>query len=179
MMKFVRRWGLLSIASVLAVVTVSCTSGEVRPAARQEQAAAAPAAVEVMLSEFKIDPSTIAVPVGQPIDVLGDEHGPGPAYVRGRRGRHDVRHDLIDPGTTVVLEVPALDAGTYAAYCTVSGHEDLGMLATVTAGAATGATGAAGASSSSMSAAMMAAMHKAGVDAFLAGNQTARTGTSP
>ena len=34
--------------------------------------------------------------------------------------------DLIDPGTTVVLKVPALDAGTYAAYCTVSGHKDLG-----------------------------------------------------
>ena len=53
------------------------------------------------------------------------------------------------------------------------------MLATVTAGAATGATGAAGASSSSMSAAMMAAMHKAGVDAFLAGNQTSTHGNQP
>ena len=67
MMKFVRRWGLLSIASVLAVVTVSCTSGGAA-GGTQEQAAAAPATVEVMLSEFKIDPSTIAVPVGQPID---------------------------------------------------------------------------------------------------------------
>ena len=53
--------------------------------------------------------------------------------------------DLIDPGTTVVLKVPALDAGTYAAYCTVSGHKDLGMLATVTAGGASPAPrGAAG-----------------------------------
>ena len=129
-----------------------------------------------MLSEFKIDPSTIAVPVGQPIDFsvmnMGQASHTFAVDVAGKT----YATDLIDPGTTVVLKVPALDAGTYAAYCTVSGHKDLGMLATVTAGAATGATGAAGTSSSSMSAAMMAAMHKAGVDAFLAGNQTSTQG---
>jgi FtsP/CotA-like multicopper oxidase with cupredoxin domain len=176
-MKSVRRWGLLSIASVLAVVTVSCGGGGGgATAGTQEQAAAGPATVEVMLSEFKIDPSTIAVPVGQPIDFsvmnMGQASHTFAVDVAGKT----YATDLIDPGATVVLKVPALDAGTYAAYCTVSGHKDLGMLATVTAGAGTGATGAAGTSSSSMSAAMMAAMHKAGVDAFLAGNQTSTQG---
>ena len=139
MMKFVRRWGLLSIASVLAIMTVTCTSGSTG-GGTQEQAAAAPATVEVMLSEFKIDPSTIAVPVGQPIDFSVMNMGQAShTFAVDVAGKTYVT-DLIDPGTTVVLKVPALDAGTYAAYCTVSGHKDLGMLATVTAGTGSGAT---------------------------------------
>jgi len=52
--------------------------------------------------------------------------------------------DMIDPNATAVLDVPALEAGTYGAYCTVSGHKDLGMIATVTAGTGDGAAGASG-----------------------------------
>src|SRR4249920_907644 len=118
MMKFVRRWGLLSIASILAIVTVSCTSGGT-DGGTQEQAAAAPATVEVMLSEFKIDPSTIPVPVGQPIEFSVMNMGQAAhTFAVDVAGKTYVT-DQIDPGTTVALKVPALDAGTYAAYCTV------------------------------------------------------------
>ena len=177
MMTFARRWGLLSIMSALALVSVSCSGGSDATGGTQEQAAAGPAKVEIMLSEFTIDPSAIAVPVGQPIEFSVMNMGQVQHTFAIDVGEKTYPTDLIDPGATVVLDVPALDAGTYAAYCTVSGHKDLGMLATVTAGA--GATGATGSSSAGMSAEMMAAMHKAGVDAFLAGNQTTTQGNQP
>jgi FtsP/CotA-like multicopper oxidase with cupredoxin domain len=174
----VRRWGLLGIASALALVTVSCTGGSATGGA-DEQAAAGPAKIEVMLSEFTIDPSAIAVPMGQPIEFSVMNMGQVPHTFAVDVGDKTYVTDLIDPSATIVLDVPALDAGTYPAYCTVSGHRELGMLATVTAGAGDGTTGATGSSSVGMTPEMMAAMHKAGVEAFLAGNQTTTQGNQP
>jgi hypothetical protein len=75
-------------------------------------------------------------------------------------------------------------AGTYSAYCSVPGHKDLGMTASVVA--SQGGTGvAAGVDASSemgdmsscnMSAQQMAEMHQAGVSAFLAGKETTTLG---
>src|SRR4249920_1829697 len=146
MMGSVRRWGLLSLASALALVTVSCGGGNAGTGT-EEQAAAGPATVEVMLTEFTIDPSAIAVPDGQPIEFSVMNMGQAQHTFAIDVGGKTYATDLIDPNATVVLQVPALDAGTYAAYCTVSGHKDLGMLATVTAGAGDGTAGATGSSS--------------------------------
>ena len=63
----VRRWGWLCIASALALLATACSGGGGGEGA-EEQAAAGPATVEIMLSEFAIDPSAITVPVGQPIE---------------------------------------------------------------------------------------------------------------
>jgi FtsP/CotA-like multicopper oxidase with cupredoxin domain len=179
-----RRWGLLCIASALALLAMSCSGGGAS-GDTEEAAAAGPATIEIMLSEFAIDPSAITVPVGQPIEFsvmnMGQAQHTFAVDVNGTT----YETDMIDPNATIVLDVPALEAGTYAAYCTVSGHKDLGMLATVTAGAGgtSGATGsssagqnAIGQNATGMSAEMMASMHKAGVDAFLAGNQTSTQG---
>ena len=67
MMRSIRRWGMLGVASAIALIGASCTGGATG-GGTTEQAAAGPATVEVMLSEFAIDPSAIAVPVGQPIE---------------------------------------------------------------------------------------------------------------
>ena len=67
MMRSIRRWGTLGVASAIALMGASCTGGATG-SGTTEQAAAGPATVEVMLSEFTIDPSAIAVPVGQPIE---------------------------------------------------------------------------------------------------------------
>ncbi len=130
MMRFVHRWGLIGIASALALVSMSCSSGSAS-GGTADQAAAGPAKVEIMLSEFKIDPSAIAVPVGQPIEFSVMNMGQAQHTFAVDVGGKTYATDLIDPNATVVLKLPALDAGTYAAYCTVSGHKDLGMLATV------------------------------------------------
>ena len=177
MTRFVRRWGLLGALSALVLVTGACTSGS--PAAGTgEQAAAGPAKIEVTLTEFRIDPSAIAVPADQPVQFsvmnMGQAQHTFAVDVAGKT----YATDLIDPGAQAVLDVPAMSAGTYSAYCTVSGHKDLGMLATVTAGGSNGA-GATTVSSSGMSAQTMASMHQAGVEAFLAGNQTTTQGGQP
>ena len=173
----IRRWALVAAASALVLAGAACSGGGGGATAGGEQAAAAPATVEVMLSEFKIDPSAITVPTDQPVEFsvmnMGQAQHTFAIDVNGKT----YATDLIDPNATVTLDVPALDAGTYTAFCTVAGHRDLGMLASVTAGTgiAAGATGSTS-SSSAMSAQDMAAMHKAGVDAFLAGSQTSTQG---
>ena len=172
----VRRWGLLSIASAFALVAVAC-GGRDAAGGTAEQAAAGAAKVEIMLTEFAIDPLTITVPVGEPIGFSVMNMGQGPHTFAVDVGGETYATDQIDAGTTVTLDVPALEAGTYSAYCTVSGHKDLGMVATVTAGDP--AAGSTGSSPPAMSAEMMATLHKAGVDAFLAGNQTDIQGNQP
>ena len=142
----VRRWGLLCIASALALLAAACSGGGGSEGA-EEQAAAGPATIEIMLSEFAIDPSAITVPVGQPIEFSVMNMGQAQHTFAVDVAGTTYETEMIDPNVTVVLDVPALEAGTYAAYCTVSGHKDLGMLATVTAG--TGADAAAGATGSS------------------------------
>jgi FtsP/CotA-like multicopper oxidase with cupredoxin domain len=169
----IRRWVLTVAASSLALVAVACSGGSSTAAGGGgEQAASGPAKVEVMLSEFKIDPAAITVPADQSIEFTVMNDGQAQHSFAIDVAGKIYATDLIDPGATATLDVPALDAGTYTAYCTVPGHKDLGMVATVTAG--TGATGST--SSSSMSAQQMADMHKAGVEAFLAGDQTSTQG---
>ena len=160
----------------LALLAVSCSGGSGGGGATKELAAASPATIEIMLSEFAIDPSAITVPVGQPIEFSVMNMGQAQHTFAVDVAGTTYETDMIDPNATVVLDVPALEAGTYTAYCTVSGHKDLGMLATVTAGTGDGSVEIAGSSSTAMSAEMMASMHEAGVKAFLAGDQTSTQG---
>ena len=181
------RWGALCLLTAIGLVAVACaggTSDRGTSGAGGEQAAAAPAPVEVMLSEFKIDPSTIQVPTGQPIafSVMNMGTAAHTFAVDVNAKVYDTGE--IQPGSTSTLKVPALAAGTYQAYCSVAGHRTLGMTATVSASDA-GITGGAGgtdtnaAAMSTMTPQQMADMHKAGVEAFLAGNQTSIQGGRP
>ena len=163
---------------VLALVAAACDGGGGTSAAAGEQAAGAPTTIEVMLSDFEISPSTIPVPVGAPLSFSVMNMGQtahtfaldadGTTYDTGR----------IDVGATVSLDVPALAAGSFDAYCSVPGHEDLGMVATVVASVDAG-TGATGSEHSTMSAEDMAVLHEQGVKDFLAGDQTATEGNQP
>jgi FtsP/CotA-like multicopper oxidase with cupredoxin domain len=83
---------------------------------------------------------------------------------------------MIDAGGAGELTVPALDPGIYPALCTVPGHDQLGMKATVIAGADAGDASTV-ATGSGMSAQEMADMHQAGVAAFPAA--TEGTGNEP
>ncbi len=154
-----------------------------------EQAAAGPKTVSVTLSDFTIAPADIQVPAGQPLEFNVTNQGPSAhtftIVVDGQqRGT-----DLIQPGSSATLKVDALAAGSYDALCTVPGHEAAGMKATVTATGATGTSGTTAMASmgptgstgsgAAMTPQQMAAMHAAGVKAFLAGNQTSIQGNRP
>jgi uncharacterized cupredoxin-like copper-binding protein len=183
----ITRKGVSSLVLSLALVTVACVGGG-NESGGGEQAEAAPSHVEVMLSDFKIEPSDIRVPAGTPItfDVMND--GPSPhTFAVVIDGQQQVTAE-ITMGATGTLLVPALDVGTYEALCSIPGHADLGMKATVTAAsgitAASAAAGTAGGSGSAtspttMTAQQMADMHEQGVKDFLAGNQTSTQGNQP
>jgi FtsP/CotA-like multicopper oxidase with cupredoxin domain len=172
----IRKGALVAALGVLALVFAACSGGSGgATGGAGEQAAGAPTKVEVMLSEFAIDPSSIPVPAGQPVEFTVMNHGQAQHTFAIDVNGKLYATDLIDPNTTATLDVPALGAGSYQAYCTVPGHKDLGMLATVVVG--TGDTSdTTTASSAGMTAQQMADMHKAGVEAFLAGNQTSTQG---
>jgi FtsP/CotA-like multicopper oxidase with cupredoxin domain/plastocyanin len=183
------RGATVALVAALALVAVACDGGGGGASAGEgEQAAAAPATVEVMLSDFAIDPSAISVPAGAPVTFSLMNHGPSPHTFAIEVDGETFDSGEIASGATGTLDVPALEAGSYDAYCSVSGHVDLGMTATVTASAdatvqsatgAGGATGSSGTSHANMTAAEMAAGHEQGVKDFLAGDQTATEGNQP
>ena len=185
-MSMFRTGVLASMLAIVSLVGAACVNAQGNEGAggADEQAAAAPATVEVMLSDFAIDPSAIEVPSGQPLTFSIMNHGQTPHTFGVMVDGQTLESEQIAAEATGTLDVPALEAGTYDALCTVAGHKDLGMVATVVASdgsgttVAAGSTGATGSAAghSSMSASEMAALHEEGVNAFLEGGQTDTTG---
>jgi FtsP/CotA-like multicopper oxidase with cupredoxin domain len=94
--------------------------------------------VEVLLKDLAIDPSTLSVPAGRPLVFhVMNEGATQHSFAISVNGT-DVATPMLDPGGMTNLNVPALDAGSYDAYCTVPGHREAGMTATVVAGDSTG-----------------------------------------
>ena len=177
------RGAILALIATVALIGAACGSGTSAPAAAGagDLAAAGLSKAAVTLSDFKIEPSQIDVPVGQAIDFSVSNAGPSPHTFAVKVGDKTYDTGEIRPNATLELSVPALSAGAYDALCTVPGHDKLGMTATINA--VSGAGGGAGTSgtmpgmsSGAMTAQQMADMHKQGVDAFLAGSQTSTTG---
>jgi uncharacterized cupredoxin-like copper-binding protein len=179
------RTGAVALAAVLSLVAVACSSdggGETPAVGEGEAAAGGPVAVDVMLSDYKIDPATIEVPAGSDITFNVMNHGQSPHTFGVVVDGQTLETSSIDVDGSATLEVPALAAGTYDTLCTVPGHDQLGMVGTLTAAdGATGGTAAAGGASShaSMTAEEMAAGHEQGVKDFLAGKETDTYGNQP
>ena len=186
------RIGLLAVAAVISLVLVACTGGDDGevPAAGGGQAAAAgePVAIEVMLTDFAIEPAKIEAPAGSDITFTVLNHGLSPHTFGVVVGGETIETTNIDADGTATLEVPALDAGTYDTLCTVPGHDQLGMVGSLTvsegaaggtAGGATPAGGDAAAPHAGMTAEEMTAGHEQGVEGFLAGRETDTHGNQP
>jgi len=171
----------IAALGVLALVAAACDGGGggATGAAAGEQAAGAPTTVEVTLSDFEISPSPIEVPVDVPISFSVMNMGQTDHTFALDANGTTYDTGSIDVGATVTLDVPALEDGSYDAVCSVSGHEDLGMVATVIASADAAGAGATGSEHSTMSAADMAVLHEQVVKDFLAGDQTATEGNQP
>lgn len=183
------RRGVVAFVAALALVAAACSSGgdgSTEGGGSGDQAAAAPASVDISLSDFKITPADVEVPAGAPVTFNVSNDGQSPHTFGVKVGDQTYETPQLDAGGTGTLEVPALEAGTYDSLCTIPGHEQLGMVGTVTAteggtaaAGATGATGATGPSGSTghvaggtMTAEEMASGHEQGVLDFLAGKET-------
>jgi uncharacterized cupredoxin-like copper-binding protein len=185
MMRRFRR-GIAATAAVLALVAASCTGDGGAPASGEGEAAAGgPVSIEVSLTDFAIDPANIEVPVGSDITFNVMNHGQSPHTFGVVVGADRLETPTIDVGGSATLEVPALEAGTYDTLCTVPGHDQLGMVGSLTAGDGavpgdgTGAAGASPSSHANMTAEEMAAGHEQGVKDFLAGKETDTYGNQP
>lgn len=97
-------------------------------------AAAGGAPVAVTLTEFAIEPSAITVPVGGALSVTNAGTTAHNVSIEGT----GVRTADLGPGGTASLDVSTLEPGEYQVLCTVPGHGEAGMTATLTVGDAGG-----------------------------------------
>lgn len=124
--------------------------------------------VAVALSEYKVSPSTITVPVGGSLTVTNEGTMPHNLAVTGGPTTPD-----IAAGKSATLDLASLKEGTYEVTCTIPGHAAAGMKGTLVVGGASSAAASSGSSSAHSSTgtpdyqAMDDAMI-AGADAYLA-----------
>jgi FtsP/CotA-like multicopper oxidase with cupredoxin domain len=177
-MTHTRRFTLALLALALAFAATACSSGDEDGAqGTGDVAAGGDTSFHVTLSEFAITPDMIDAPAGSPLvfDIVNEGTAPH-SFAVGTTGRV-YETEQIQSGASATLRVDALDPGTYKVYCTVSGHEDLGMVGQLMVGGDASAGTAAPAAHASMSADEMAQSHKEGVEAFPA--ETKGTGNQP
>jgi len=179
---------LVAGALALALVTTACGgNGSDANGSGSGDRAAAASSFEVSLKEFAIAPESIDAPASSPLTFTVSNDGTTTHTFAVQTDVKVYETQEIDAGATATLSVPALDAGTYKTYCTVPGHEDLGMIGQLLVGGSGGSTMAMGSGQqtsgqmsgqmSGMTADEMAKSHKEGVDAFPA--KTDGTGNQP
>lgn len=178
-----RAWSArVALVGVVLLGAVGCDGGG-DTAGGEGERAADEATIDVTLSDFAIEPAHIDASAGVPLRFAVRNDGAAAHTFAVEAAGRTYETSSIDAGGQATLEVPPLDAGNYDVLCTVAGHAGLGMTGMLMVGGE-GGPGASGGDSSGgthadMTAEEMAAAHKVGVEAFLAGDQTAHQGGQP
>jgi uncharacterized cupredoxin-like copper-binding protein len=124
------------LVAILAISLFGCAS---QPATE----------ITVELADFTYAPSSITIPVGQPVvltinntglvehdfvveeidvtDVVVQDESTGVHHMHGNAPTYDL-HVSTGAGQTNVLQFTALEPGTYKVFCSVEGHIEAGML---------------------------------------------------
>ena len=97
-------------------------------AATSAPTAPAPAAgaVTVKLSDFKIDPAAVSVKSGSSVTVKNDGPTPHNLAIKDASGKTLATTPDLKPGETMNLAI-TLAPGSYTQFCSLAGHESLGM----------------------------------------------------
>lgn len=82
--------------------------------------------ITVTLTEFKISPNPIEMPAGSVLTVVNEGTTAHDIMVDGYKS------ETLDGGGRTTLDLTMLEPGTYEVVCTVTGHKDSGMTATLT-----------------------------------------------
>lgn len=102
-------------------------------------------AVQVTLSEFAITPTSIAVPRNGKLVVANAGSVAHNFTIQGTK----IATKNLQPGSSTTIDLNGIKAGTYTALCSVAGHQQAGMQATVVIGGS-GAASSAGAGMANM-----------------------------
>lgn len=116
-------------------------------------------AVQVSLTEYAITPTTISAPLNGKLVVSNAGTTVHNFNVQGTA----IHTKDLQPGETATVDLKGLKAGTYTSFCAISGHQQLGMQASLIVGGSSASTGAASGMASmdfnSMSPQQLAAMN--------------------
>jgi plastocyanin len=121
-----RRAALPTLALALILVLAACGGGTEESAAASGDntgggtVEVVDGAVEVTAADLAFDATTIVAPAGEAftITLVNDDSAPHNLSVYVEEGGESiVEGEIIDPGATVTIEVPALDAGEYFFVC--------------------------------------------------------------
>ena len=123
-----RLWASVSaaLAVFLLVTVVLAYGGDGQPA--PPAATQAAAAVDVSLTEFAITPGTLAAAPGAPQAFALTNDGQAEHNFTIDAGPQS---ETLAPGDATTLESEGLEAGTYRVFCSLPGHADAGMEATL------------------------------------------------
>jgi FtsP/CotA-like multicopper oxidase with cupredoxin domain len=145
----------LAVASLAMTTMAACSAGAAGP--RQ--------VVDVALSDFKIEVGgTLVAGSDAFVEVRND--GPSPHNLALEVAGHHHESTTMPMGSADTVELGSLEPGTYTLWCTISGHREAGMEATLTVAASEDAAGEAPAPEATMTAAEMDRFHEAGMKAF-------------
>jgi plastocyanin len=128
------------LGAVLALVGMGCSGGDdsdggsadtaTQQAPTETGGAGGAQVSEVRMSEYKFDPSDVSAKAGDTLTV--DNGGSLQHDLRLRKGGKELGGTkLVDAGGSTKLKVD-FRAGSYEMFCSVPGHEDLGMKGTFT-----------------------------------------------
>lgn len=151
-MRFDRYARVLVALAALSLVVAACSTGGSK---------AAPAVLDVSLSEFKVAVPELA-PEGRPITFRVHNAGSAIHSVAIDVDGKTYETKVLNAGGAASLQVPALAAGRYTMWCTVPSHREAGMETTLVVGSGDGTT----TTEHGMSAAEIDAAHEKGVKAF-------------
>lgn len=122
--------------AIAALSMVACGSSSGSPATAEPAAPGSPAGgsgagVSVHLSDFKISPGQLTAPAGATsFAVKNDGPTPHNLTIRDGAGKTVGATANLKPGDSTTLTV-SLNPGKYTAFCSLAGHESLGMSASL------------------------------------------------
>lgn len=116
----------VSVFALLMVGVVAAKGGSGDGGGSDSSSDVAP--VAVALSEFAISPATVTVPTGGSLEVTNNGTVPHNIVITDT----DLKTADIDGGASETLDVSSLAAGDYEIFCSIPGHKDSGMVATLT-----------------------------------------------
>jgi FtsP/CotA-like multicopper oxidase with cupredoxin domain len=156
-------WVFASLALILGLGALFVAGQALTRSDDAKSIASASNGTQVSLTEFAIDPSTIAVDTGGSLTVKNTGTVAHNLAVKGT----DLKTSDIAPGESEGLDVSALKPGMYTAYCQISGHAAAGMTAMLHVGMGGASVAAASSEANAAQNDQQDAVMKQPVDAYV------------